>query len=368
MTTIDAEPLEAFATELLVESGAPESIAETVAQSLVGADLRGHTSHGVLRIPTYREMIADGVLVPDATPECVTDLGAIAVVDGRGAFGQFVGRVAADHLCDRASEHGLAAVGVRNGTHLGRMGEWAERVAGEELCYLSFVHTSGGGLVVAPAGSTTRRFSTNPVTCGVPTFDRLPFPLVLDMATSQVAHGKLDAYEADGRSIPGEWAVGGDGDPMTDPGEMGEFRAGERWGALRPLGGTTAGHKGTGLAMMAELFAGVLGGGPVAGQREPGAWFSNGAFMLAVDPAQFDDRGTAARKIEALVEHVRAADSHPDVPVGDAARDEELLLPGEAEYLTRRERADGGVPLPDRVVDSLVDVATECGLAHPFTV
>lgn len=367
MTTIDAEHLEAFATELLAGFGTPEPIAGTVAQSLVGADLRGHTSHGVLRIPTYREMIADDVIVPGATPGVVTDLGAIAVVDGHGAYGQVVGRTATDELCARASQHGLAAVGVRNATHLGRMGEWAERVASEGLCYQSFVHTSGGGLVVAPAGSTTRRFSTNPVTCGVPTFDRLPFPLVLDMATSQVAHGKVDAYEADGRSIPGEWAVAGDGTPMTDPGEMSGNQAGGRGGALRPLGGTTAGHKGTGLAMMAELFAGILGGGPVAGQRESGAWFSNGAFMLAVDPTQFDNRETATEKVEALVEHVRAADSHPDIPVGDAARGDGLLLPGESEHVTHRDRSEDGIPLPERVVDSLADVADDLAIGHPFT-
>jgi len=119
--------------------------------------------------------------------------------------------------------------------------------------------------------------------------------------------------------------------------------------------------------MMAELFAGILGGGPGAGQREPGAWFSNGAFMLAVDPTRFDDRETAARKVDALVEHVRAADSHPDVPVGDAARSDDLLLPGEAEHLTYAERTDAGIPLPDRVVESLIAVSDDVAVDHPFS-
>jgi len=366
MDTIDADALDGFAASLLADLGAPADTAANVAASLVDADRKGHTSHGVLRIPTYRQMIAEGVLVPDAEPAVVSDAGSTAIVDGQGAFGQHVGRTAVDVLAERASDHGLAGVAIRNATHLGRMGEWAERAADRELCFLSFVHMSGGGLVVAPAGSTTRRFSTNPLTYGVPTFGRLPFPLVLDMATSQVAHGKLDASEADGRQLPEEWAVTPEGEPLTDPGEMGSFREGDTWGAIRPLGGTTAGHKGTGLAVMAELFAGLLGGGPVAGQREPDAWFSNGAFFLAVDPTRFGDRERMAEQVEAFVDHFRAADSHPDVPVGDAASGDSPLLPGEDEYRTARERAADGVPLPGRVVDQLAALAEERGVDHPF--
>jgi len=366
MIRIEADTLEAFATSLLSELGAPADTAREVAASLVDADRKGHTSHGVLRIPTYRQMIADDVLVPDADPVVAESAGSTAVVDGEGAFGQHVGRTAVDVLAEKASEHGIAGVGIRNATHLGRIGEWAERAAERELCFTSFVHTSGGGLVVAPAGSTTRRFSTNPLTYGVPTFDRLPFPLVLDMATSQVAHGKLDAYEADDRELPPEWAVTPGGEPLIDPGEMGSFREDDPWGAIRPLGGTTAGHKGTGLAVMAELFAGLLGGGPVAGQREPGAWFTNGAFFLAVDPTRFGHRERMAEQVETLVAHVRAADAHPDVAVGDAASGDELLLPGEDEYRTAQAHDADGVPLPDRVVAQLAELAAERDIDHPF--
>jgi len=366
MIRIETDTLEAFATTLLSALGAPADTAGEVAASLVDADRKGHTSHGVLRIPTYARMIADDVLVPEADPVVTESTGSTAVVDGQGAFGQHVGHTAVDVLAEKATEHGLAGVGIRNATHLGRIGEWAERAAEQELCFVSFVHTSGGGLVVAPAGSTTRRFSTNPLTYGVPTFDRLPFPLVLDMATSQVAHGKLDAYEADGRQLPPEWAVTPEGEPLTDPGEMGSFQEDDPWGAIRPLGGTTAGHKGTGLAVMAELFAGLLGGGPVAGQREPSAWFSNGAYFLAVDPTRFGDRGRMAAQVEALVDHVRAAEAHPDVPVGDAASGDEPLLPGEVEYRTAREHDADGIPLPERVVEQLGELATERGIDHPF--
>lgn len=366
MAVTDSETLEAFAARLLSEFDTPDGVARKVAESLVDADLHGHTSHGVLRIPTYGQMVEDGILVPDATPALVRENGATAVVDGKGAYGQIVGREAVDVLLERAGTHGMASVGIRNGTHLGRIGEWAERIAGEGFLFLSLVHTSGGGLVVAPAGSATRRFSTNPITYGVPTFGQLPFSLVLDMATSQVAHGKIDEYEADGRSIPGEWVVTPEGEPLTDPEEMGDFRDGEDWGVIRPLGGTVTGHKGTGLAVMAELFAGLLGGGPVAGQRDPESWFTNGAFFFAVDPTRFGDRESMARKVEDLVTHFREAESHPDVPAGDGASGDDPLLPGEAEYRTYRERTEEGIPLPERVVDNLVRLADERGVDHPF--
>ncbi|MFC7074728.1 Ldh family oxidoreductase [Halovenus rubra] len=365
MTVIDADTLEVFAASLLGELGTPADTAAKVAVSLVDADRKGHTSHGVLRIPTYGEMIADGVLVPDGKPTTEHSAGGTAVVDGQNAFGQLVGRTAVDILVQRATEDGLAGVGIQNATHLGRIGEWAEQVVQQGLCFLSFVHTSGGGLVVAPAGSTTRRFSTNPITAAVPTFGKLPFPIVLDMATSQVAHGKLDAAEADDRALPDEWAVTPEGEPLTDPSEMGSFRAGDEWGAIRPLGGTTAGHKGTGLAVMAELFAGLLGGGPVAGQRDPEAWFNNGAYFMAIDPTRFGDRERMERQVDAFVEHFRAADSEPSVAAGDVAGSKPLL-PGEAEYQTARERSDEGIPLPERVVDQLTELAVAHDVDHPF--
>jgi uncharacterized oxidoreductase len=148
---------------------------------------------------------------------------------------------------------------------------------------------------------------------------------------------------------------------------MGEFREGEHWGAIRPLGGTTAGYKGTGLAVVAELFAGLVGGAPVVGQRDPESWFSNGGAFLAIDPTRFGDRAELAAAVESLVEHFRAADSHPEVPVGDAATGDEPLLPGEAEYLTARERDGEGIPLPDEVTEGLAALAAARDVSSPFS-
>jgi uncharacterized oxidoreductase len=242
------------------------------------------------------------------------------------------------------------------------MGEWAERIAEEEFLFMSMVNSSGAGLVVAPAGTATRTFSTNPLTFGIPTFDQFPFQLVHDIATSQVAHGKVQEYEAARRELPEEWALSPDGVPITDPEELSNFHESADWGTLRPLGGTTAGYKGTGLALTAELFAGMLGGGPVIGQRDPTSWFSNGAMFFAIDPARFTDRTELARKVESVVEQFRAAESLPNVAVGDGAKGNDPLLPGEAEYVELQERQESGIPLPDRVVEALSSIVDERGI------
>jgi len=362
MVTVDTETLERFARDLLVGMGATADGAGAVAASLVDADCRGHGSHGVIRIPTYARMAADGALDPTAAP-AVDDRGpTTAAVEGNLAFGQLVGRAAVPAAVERAREHGAAAVGVRNATHLGRVGEWAERAADAGLVFLAFLNTQGAGLTVAPAGSADRKLATNPVAVGVPTFGELEFPLVLDMATSQVAHGKISRKAAAGESVPPEWTVDGDGDPVTD---AAAFEEGA--GALRPLGGAAAGYKGFGLAVAAELLAGLVGDAPVAGGSDAD-WFSNAAAFVALDPLRFTSEAGVRERVRALAAHLRDADAATPVSAGAAARevgDGTVLLPGEAEHLTARERRRAGVDLPDGVAADLRAFADDVGAPVP---
>jgi len=358
MTRVDPDALEAFTGALLEHEGASEVVAEQVAESLVLADLRGHTSHGVLRIPQYATMIKEDALDPDATPSVDVKDAATATIDGRFAFGQVVGRKAVDLLAEKATEHGAATVGMRSATHLGRMGEWAERAASEGLVFTSFVNAQGGGQVVAPAGSADRRYSTNPITVSIPTFDALEFDIILDMATSQIAHGKIQEADAAGRPLPKEWAISPEGNPVTDPSDLSNLGNEGASGALRPLGGTVSGYKGTGLAVVTELLAGIAGVAPVAGQQRP-TWFCNAAAFVAFDPLRFTTQEHIAEAVAAFVAHLRSAEHRSDVPIGAGAKGEHLLLPGEAEHLTTNERETEGIPLPGRAIDSLVSLARE---------
>jgi uncharacterized oxidoreductase len=354
---VDPDRLDAAARTLLAATGAPEPTARAVAASLVDADLRGHGSHGVIRVPLYAAKVADGALDPTAAPTVEHDGGATVRLDGHDAFGQVVGREAVRLLGERAADHGVAAVGVRDATHLGRVGEWAERVADAGLCFAAFVNSQGGGYNVAPAGSATRLLSTNPVCFGAPTFDALPFDVVLDVATSQVAHGKVRAKAWTGASIPVGWAVDDAGDPYTDA-EAFEAGAG---GAQLPLGGTVSGYKGTGLAVVAELFAGIFGDGLVAGERAAER-SNNAALLVALDPLRFTTRAGVERRVRALAAHLDGADYDAGPSPGAAARGDRFVLPGRPEHETAVERRETGVPVDDAVADRLRALADDLGV------
>jgi uncharacterized oxidoreductase len=358
MMRVEYRVLERFARDIVAELGAPEATAARVAESLAAADLRGHTSHGVLRIPVYAEMIDAGRLDPEATPTVAREDGATATVDGRDAFGQVVGPEAVALATAKALDRGVAAVGVRDATHLGRVGEWAERATEEGVAFAAFVNVQGGAQTVAPPGSADRKLATNPVAFGVPTFGALDFPLVLDAATSQVAHGKIRERAHADEPLPDDWTVTASGDPETD---AQAFEDGA--GALLPLGGTAAGYKGFGLAIVAELFAGIAGDAAVAGQQSH-EWADNAALFVAFDPTRFTTEAGVRERVTALVDHLRSADYSPPIPAGVAAEGEEALLPGEAEYRTAAERREEGIHLPNRVADSLRELAVSRDIAH----
>ena len=353
---IPAEELQPFARDIVRAYGASDEAAGQVAESLVEADLRGHRSHGTIRLPMlYNRMLDEGVIDPTAEPT-VEGSGATASVDGRHAFGQVVGRHAVDAATERAGEHGVAAVGVRNGAHLGRIGEWAERATERGFLFAAWVNTGGLAPLVAPPGSATRRLATNPVAFGTPSFGALEFPVVLDMATSQVAHGKVSKRAVENEPLPEGWAVDESGEYVTD---AGRFEDGD--GALLPLGGLTSGYKGFGLAMVAELFAGMLGDAFVSGQ-DPDGIVNNAAAFVAVDPDRFSSAAANRERVEALVDYIESAEYPDAVSAGDAARGDRALVPGESEYRTRTERAAEGVPLAPETVALFVDLAEELGV------
>ena len=360
MVRIDASELESFARGVVESWGTPTGIASDVAVSLVGADLTGHGSHGVRRLATlYPDMIAEGALVPDARPD-VDAGGAVASVDGNLGWGHSVGARAMDLAVERAAEAGVAVVGVRNATHVGRVGHFAERAADEGFVAVCLTNTGGRMPMVAPPGSADRRISTNPYAIGVPTYDVHPFPIVLDTAMCHVAHGKIMKRHLAGESMPDDWAVSATGDPLTDPAA---FEAGE--GAILPLGGLSFGYKGAGLSMAAELLVGLVGGGAVLGSADDG-YVNNGAAFVVVDPEQTASRGAHREKVEAFTDHLRATDFREDVPVGGAYGDH-ALLPGEPEYERRTERLESGVPVDSGTADALAAVAEESEVDPPET-
>lgn len=344
MLRVSPDALERFTRRTVEAYGAEEEIAETVARSLISADLVGHVSHGSARVPYYADLAAEGSIDPTATPT-IESAGPFSQIVGGAAFGQLTGRRAVELLIETTTDRGVGVVGIRDSGHLGRIGEWAERITEEGFLFASWVNLQGGAQRIAPSGTAARRLGTNPITFGVPSFDALPFDLVYDGATSQVAHGKIIEREGSGERLPESWTITESGGPV---GYAADFE--DHVGALLPLGGHETGYKGFGLATMTELFAAIVGDGPVS-TEERQDWVGNGAAFIAIDPTLFTTREEISTRVEALAQHLRSAE-----PIDE---DDDVLLPGELEYRTARLHREEGIPIEDAVVERLRSLAVQ---------
>jgi hydroxycarboxylate dehydrogenase B len=354
MVMIKADRLQGLVGDIFSAAGCSRGEAERIARYLVAANLAGHDSHGVVRVPRYVQMKQDGRVVADQTIEITVDTPVLAVIDGRFGFGQSVAPQAVEIGIAKCRAMGLSAVSLRNSGHVGRVGDWAEMAAAAGLISIHFVN-AGGSVLVAPFGGVERRFSTAPYCVGVPMPGRPP--LVLDFATSVVAEGKVLVASQGGKKIPPEALIGPDGEMSGDPAMLyGEhtptgprdFRKGR--GAIRAFGD----HKGSGLALMCEILGGALTGNGCAALERPSA---NGMFSLYVDPARIDPAGFFPEEATRYVDHVKQA--RPAQPGG------EILVPGEPEQNSRERRLAEGIPLPDDTWVSIKATARSVGLAEP---
>ena len=354
MVMIEADRLRGLVGDIFSAAGCSRGEAERIARYLVAANLAGHDSHGVVRVPRYVEMKRDGRVVADQTIEVTVDTPVLAVIDGRFGFGQSVAPQAVEIGIAKCKAMGLSAVSLRNSGHIGRVGDWAEMAAAADLISIHFVN-AGGSVLVAPFGGVERRFSTAPYCIGVPMAGRPP--LVLDFATSVVAEGKVLVASQGGKKIPPDALIGPDGAMSGDPAMLyGEhtptgprdFRKGS--GAIRAFGD----HKGSGLALMCEILGGALTGNGCASLERPSA---NGMFSLYVDPARIDPAGFFPEEASRYVNHVKRA--KPAQPGG------EILVPGEPEQRSRERRLAEGIPLPDDTWASIKATARSVGLAEP---
>ena len=350
---IQAEALVDFVRDIFIKAGCSTAEGERIGKYLVTANLTGHDSHGVQRVPRYLQWLAEGIFVADQKVKIITDTPVLAVIDGRHGFGQTVAPQAVKIGIEKCKAMGLSAVALRNAGHIGRVGDWAEMAAAEGLVSVHFVNAAGSSLV-APFGGVERRFSTAPYCVGVPRKGETP--LVLDFATSVVAEGKVLNASFGGKKLPGDALVGPDGQISTDPHLLyGDYTpTGPRnytqgKGAIRAFGD----HKGSGLAFMCELLGGSLTG---TGATEEGRRFANGMFSFYVDPVKVDPAGFFPVDVAKYTKHIKS--TKPITPGG------EVLVPGEPETRMRAERGKHGVPLPDDTWGAIVAAARAIGIAE----
>jgi hydroxycarboxylate dehydrogenase B len=354
---VAAASMEAIAAATFRKVGCSEAESRRIATRLTGANLRGHDSHGVIRIPRYYEWLRDGIQLADQTVEVLQENEVLAVVDGKFGMGQTVGEQAVDIGIAKAGKHGIAITALRNAGHLGRIGDWAERAAAAGLVSIHMVNVRGS-LIVAPYGGIDRRMSTSPFCAGIP----LPGeePIILDMATSMVAEGKALVALKGGKPLPEGAVIDADGSVTNDPRPLyGDVQQGETPSPAKGPGAlTTFGlHKGSGLNFLMEMMAGALTGSGVCAVLDEAEKrrFCNGMFSIYMSPATFGHADDSfSREVKAYVAFVKS--SRPSTPGG------KVLVPGEKERMTRADRMKSGLPLAPEAWDDIVATARNAGL------
>ena len=340
---IHAEPLENLCRAIFIAAGAPSDIATIVAESLVQSNLFGHDSHGVLRVKQYATMIRADMIQPDQRPRIRKRFGGTAMVTGGYGFGQVGARFAAELAAEMGREHGIAAVSLGQSTHVGRLGEYTAMIAAEGLVGIGFTSGSMYSGWVTPYGGRERTFGTNPMSFAVP--GGAGETLLLDFATSGIAHGKILLARAKGAPLPKGMMLDKEGRPTMDAGIL------DDGAVLLPMGL----HKGSGLSLMMEIIPALLAGHrPIS---SPEFHFGNPTLLIALAPQAFDEGTDFAEHVDVLKRRVKV--------VKPAAGFAEVLLPGEPEARSYAERVKSGIPLPDAVWTDLSSLATELSISLP---
>jgi uncharacterized oxidoreductase len=344
-----ADRLRRLASAILTAGGSAAPEAELVADHLVQANLAGHDSHGVGMIPSYVRHLEVGLVVPNTHAKLVKDDGPTLMFDGARGYGRCVAGEAMAAAIERCRQTGVVALTLANAHHIGRVGAYGEMSSGAGLVSLHFVNVSDHRGLVAPFRGTDPRFSTNPVCIALPGTDRQP-PLLLDMATSAIAMGKVRVAKNEGKLVDEGALIDTAGQPTRDPNVM--YRD-PIAGALRPFGG----HKGYGLAVVTELLAGALSGGPTIqpGNQRMGGIINN-MLAILIDPARLAGLDWFHREIDGFLEYVKAS------PPADAAAP--VLVPGEPERIARAERSRAGVDVDATTWEELLAAGEAVGLAR----
>lgn len=339
---ISSEELKQITQAIFAAAGCSAEEAERVAYHLVEANLAGHDSHGVIRIPSYVEWLGTGQVLANKQASIVLENDVIAAMDGEFGLGQSVGDQAVRLGVRKCREAGASVIALRNSGHLGRIGEWALMAAREGCISLHWVNTSGAGILVAPYGGIDRRISANPIAAGVPVDGSEP--MVLDISACMIAEGKIRVARNRGTQVPDGCLIDGEGRPTSDPHT---FYADP--GAILPI----AGHKGYGLGIIAEMLAGALTGGGCSNIANAGR-VSNGMLSIYLDPAAFGSRHEFSTEATRFMEWVKSSRT--------VAADGAILAPGEIEQITRERLLRDGIELDPETWRQVRDAAASLGL------
>jgi LDH2 family malate/lactate/ureidoglycolate dehydrogenase len=326
-----------FGSAALRSLGVPGQDAELVIDSLIQAELWGHSSHGLLRFSWYFERLKSGAMVPEASPELVVDSGAICVIDAHEGIGQVITNFAASEVSKRARQYGVAAVGVRNSNHFGTAMYYTRALAKQGLVAILTTNASPS---MAPWGGSKKVLGNNPWSIAAPYRDGV---VALDMANTVVARGKIYAALEKQDSIPDDWAITSKGKRTTNAQEAVD-------GVILPMGG----HKGYAITFMMDVLSGVLTGSQVAtgvnGPYNPTARSGAGHLLIAIDAENFANKNDYDSKIQQLISEVKGA------PLAEGFT--EIFYPGEVEDRAEAEnRKLPGIKMFQSTIDEFQKIA-----------
>lgn len=346
MPTFKPQVLRDIGYQLFQTAGCREDDSCAVVNHIVESNLFGHDSHGVMRYAEYLRALREGRFKPQATPEIVSDHPCTAVVDANGALGQIGANFATRLAIEKARSQGMAAVGLRNTSHIGRVGAYPLQIAREGMIGSIFANAGRLGYQIAPFGGIDGRLSTNPLAFAAPR--RQADPILIDMTTSMAAEGKIRVAINQGKSLPEGWIIDSEGRPSTDPLK---FKS-DPPGAILPLGGSV-GHKGYGLSLMVEILGGVLSGeGCAAGERQ---MTSNGVLVTVYRIENFCDLNTYYDEVDSVIKHVKSSRL--------AEGFSEILAPGEPEFRTAQRRQAEGITVDDNTWAAICKEAEWLGIS-----
>jgi LDH2 family malate/lactate/ureidoglycolate dehydrogenase len=341
MHHVAASEARTFVESVLVGNGVPRENAVIVAKCLVEADLRGVDTHGMNRIPSYMARIRQGVLDPKATPTIRRITPAVAQVDGHNAFGFLAAHMGMAEAIRMAQEMGIGMVSVKHSNHFG-MSAWVVQQA-LDASMMSLVFTNSSPALPVWGGKS-KLMGVSPIACGAPAGKGRPF--IVDMAPSVAARGKIYKALRRGEKIPKDWALDAEGRQTDDPAKALE-------GVMLPMGGP----KGSALAMMMDVFSGVLSGSAFAGHvtnpYDPSKPADVGHFLVAIKPDLFMSVDEFKERMDYLYDRVRSSDRMPGV--------DRIYFPGELEQLMKERRLQDGIPLVEAEVEALNKEAEKVG-------
>ena len=349
MPTFAADTLIPFARSVFEAAAVPPDEAHVVAASLVDANLCGHDSHGIMRMPQYVEFLRIGKFRVGVSLDVFSETSAAVAADANWGLGQVQAHRLLGRILPKAKELGIAVGTLRRCAHIGRLGEYAEVAARERMAFIGTVNSHGAGRRVVPPGGTEGRISTNPICMGAPT---AADPVVVDFGTCAAAEGKVRIVYQKKERTPEGWLVDHAGRPTTDPAVLYT----EPGGGIVPFGGAQM-YKGFGLGLMVDLFSGGLSGGDCSKPSLPVAGGGNAVVFIVVNPALLGGVEHFISESTGLAEYVRSC------PRADGV--EAIALPGDPERNAKRQRLASGIPIPEGTWDIIAKTATDLNVPLP---